>query len=345
MLQGMGANTHRGVVVYCVRNAWRTAFWNPMTPAGGKSWREHFTTEEIRGLRVIRAHRAWLTLLVNYGLIAASMALVAYVPNFVTVVLALCVIGARQLGLAVVMHESAHHTLFENRRLNDFVGNWLAGYPIYLSADMYRTHHLEHHAKTWTEGDPDLPLATPFPVSRRSMFRKVMRDLLGITGLKQLIGTTYLAVQVLRGKPVNSGTLPLRLERAPVIRMLVGTTVTNLMLFGLLWALGHPTLYLLWLGAWLTTNKLVARIRSIAEHAVVPDPKEPLGQTRTVLAGPLERLFIAPNLVQYHLEHHLLMTVPHYNLARFHQMLRERGLIDHACVAESYIQVMRQAVL
>jgi len=316
-----------------------------MTGTRGKSWREHFTTEEIRELRVIRAHRAWLTILINYGLIAASIALVAYWPHVLTVVLALCVIGTRQLGLAVVMHESAHRTLFKSRRVNDFVGNWLAGYPIYLSADMYRVHHLEHHAKTWTEEDPDLALATPFPVSKRSMFRKVMRDLLGVTGLKQLVGTSYLVVQVLRGEPVNTGSLPLRLEREAAIRMVRGTLITNSILFCVLWFLGHPMLYLLWLGAWLTTNKLVARVRSIAEHAVVPDPTQPLGQTRTVLAGPFERLFIAPNLVQYHLEHHLLMTVPHYNLARFHEMLRERGLIDEACVAQSYAQVLREAIV
>ena len=93
---------------------------------------EHFSTDEIRELRTIREHRAWLTLVVNYGLIAASMALVAYAPNVLTVVLALCIIGTRQLGLAVVTHESAHYTLFKNRKLNDFVGTWLAGYPIYL---------------------------------------------------------------------------------------------------------------------------------------------------------------------------------------------------------------------
>jgi len=135
------------------------------------------------------------------------------------------------------------------------------------------------------------------------------------------------------------------LERTPAIRMVLGTLITNSILFCVLWLLGHPYLYLLWLGAWLTTNKLVARVRSIAEHAVVPDPTQLLGQTRTVLAGPFERLFIAPNLVQYHLEHHLLMTVPHYNLARFHEMLRERGLIDEACVAQSYAQVLREAIV
>jgi fatty acid desaturase len=309
-----------------------------------KAWLEAFTSEEIRELRVIRPHRAWLSVFVNYGLIAASMTMVALVPNVFTVALALFVIGTRQLGFAVVMHESAHRTLFKNRRLNDFVGNWLCGYPIYLSADMYRTHHLEHHAKTWTDGDPDLALATAFPVSRRSMARKVMRDLLGITGLKQLIGTSYLIGKVLRGEQVDAGTLPLRLERGPAIRMVVGTLVTNLILFGLLWSIGQPLLYLLWLGAWLTTNKLVARIRSIAEHAVVPDPSDPIGQTRTVLAGPFERLFIAPNRVQFHLEHHLLMTVPHYNLPKFHAMLRERGLLEGACVASGYAQVLSLAM-
>lgn len=309
-----------------------------------KGWLEHFSTDEIRDLRVIRDHRAWLTLLVNYGLIAASMAMVAYAPNALTVVLALFIIGTRQLGLAVVMHESAHQTLFKDRWLNDLAGNWLAAYPIYLSGDMYRTHHIEHHAKTWTEEDPDLELATPFPVSKASMMRKVARDLLGVTGFKQLVGTTFLVVKVCRGQQVDAGTLPLRLERAPAVRMVAGTLITNLVLFGLLWALGHPMLYLLWLGAWLTTNKLVARIRSIAEHAVVPDPTDPIGQTRTVRAGWLERLFIAPNRVQYHLEHHLLMTVPHYNLPRFHEMLRERGVLEDACIADNYAQVLKQAV-
>jgi fatty acid desaturase len=313
--------------------------------ARGKAWLEHFTTDEIRELRVIRGHRAWLTLLVNYGLIAASMALVAYVPNALTIVLGLVIIGTRQLGFAVVMHESAHHTLFENRRLNDFVGNWLAAYPVYLSADMYRAHHLEHHAKTWTDGDPDLSLAEGFPVSKASMARKVARDLLGITGLKQLFGTTYLVVKVVRGEEVDAGTLPLRLERRAAIRMVVGTMITNLILLAILWALGHPMLYLLWAGAWLTTNKLVARIRSIAEHAVIPDPADPMGQTRTVRAGWLERLLIAPNRVQYHLEHHLLMTVPHYNLPKFHEMLRDRDLLEDACIADNYVQVLRVAVV
>ena len=91
-------------------------------------------------------------------------------------------------------------------------------------------------------------------------------------------------------------------------------------------------LYLLWAGAWLTTNTLVTRIRSIAEHALTPDADDPLGNTRTTLARWWERLFIAPNRVNYHLEHHLLMTVPHYKLPRLHALLRRARLLARACV-------------
>lgn len=46
---------------------------------------------------------------------------------------------------------------------------------------------------------------------------------------------------------------------------------------------------------------------------------------------------------RYHLQHHLLMTVPHYNLPRMHRMLRERGVLDGAWVARGYLSVLRDA--
>ena len=57
-----------------------------------------------------------------------------------------------------------------------------------------------------------------------------------------------------------------------------------------------------------------------------------------------ERLFLAPNFVNYHLEHHLLMTVPHYNLPKMHRMLAEKGLLEHALVTDGYAEVLRRAV-
>lgn len=57
----------------------------------------------------------------------------------------------------------------------------------------------------------------------------------------------------------------------------------------------------------------------------------------------MERALIAPNGVNYHLEHHLLMTVPHYNLPRLHRMLRDRGVLDNALIAHGYLSVLREA--
>ncbi len=74
--------------------------------------------------------------------------MVARWPNPLTVVAALFVIGARQLGFAVLMHEAAHRSLFADRRVNDFVGQWLCAYPVWSDLFAYRPYHLQHHAHT-----------------------------------------------------------------------------------------------------------------------------------------------------------------------------------------------------
>ncbi len=249
-------------------------------------WRAAVAPEEVKDLLAIADARAWLSIAVDWGLVAAAFTLVAHAPGVLTVVAALVVIGGRQLGLAVLMHEAAHRTLLRDRRWNDAVGTWLCAYPIWGDLHAYRAYHLRHHAKTWTAEDPDLGLATPFPITRRSLWRKIWRDLSGQTGLKRAAET-------------------LRRER------------------------GRRTDFM--------------RIRSIAEHAMIDDPADPLRNTRTTLAAWWERLLIAPNRVNFHLEHHLLPTVPHYRLPHLHRLLRERGVLARACVTRGYLSVLRTA--
>ena len=99
---------------------------------------------------------------------------------------------------------------------------------------------------------------------------------------------------------------------------------------GVWWA--YP---LLWLVPLVTWMMVITRIRNIAEHAVVPDSNDPLRNTRTTRANFLERLFIAPYYVNYHLEHHLLFYVPCYNLPRVHRILSaEPACRPHGSAAE-----------
>ena len=75
----------------------------------------------------------------------------------------------------------------------------------------------------------------------------------------------------------------------------------------------------------MTFHELVVRIRSIAEHSMTPDNDDPMRNTRTTHANWLMRAFVAPYFVNYHLEHHLLMAVPCYNLPRAHEILLAKG--------------------
>ncbi len=98
------------------------------------------------------------------------------------------------------------------------------------------------------------------------------------------------------------------------------------------------------MAAWLTSYSLVMRIRSIAEHGMTADPNDDFQNTRTTLASWWERIFIAPNFVNYHLEHHLLTAVPHYALPRMHRLLERKGRLDGANVVRGYRAVLRAAV-
>src|SRR5690606_21933066 len=94
------------------------------------------------------------------------------------------------------------------------------------------------------------------------------------------------------------------------------------------------TYMLFWL-AWLTFYMVFSRLRNAAEHGATINPNDlnPLLNTRTTIARPWERLTVAPNYVNYHLEHHLLPAIPPYNLARFHKLLKERGALKESKIA------------
>jgi fatty acid desaturase len=106
---------------------------------------------------------------------------------------------------------------------------------------------------------------------------------------------------------------------------------------GVWWA--YP---LLWLLPMLTWFMVITRIRNVAEHAVVGEADDPLRNTRTTLANWVERAFVAPYWVNYHLEHHLFFYVPCYNLPKLHRILMAGPYADRLEVATSYAAVLRK---
>lgn len=294
-----------------------------------------FTREEIRALsRKSNLAGAWLILHCWATLFFVWGVCIVW-PNPVTLLLGIMIVGARQLGLGVISHDAAHHLLFTNRKLNDWAAEWLLGRPL-LGASIvpYRNYHLVHHRFTQQEKDPDLKLSAPFPTSRASLRRKILRDLTGQTGWKQ-------RKAAIRGMFVSADG---KLDVAAGIRRLAPNMAINLAFLAFFAAMGHWYLYfVLWILPNLTWELLVARIRNIGEHGAVPDNDDRLRNTRTTLAGPIARLFIAPYFVNYHLEHHLLVACPCYRLPKMHRMLIERGYADRMEIQPNYFAMLRVA--
>jgi fatty acid desaturase len=85
----------------------------------------------------------------------------------------------------------------------------------------------------------------------------------------------------------------------------------------------------------------------MAEHAAVPDNFDPDARlnTRTLYINPLERLFIAPHRVNYHLEHHMLASVPIYRLEEMHKILLDKGCYDDVEFERGYWNLMKAVTL
>lgn len=306
-----------------------------MPAAARVSPKDFFTPEEWAGLS---ARSGWKgPTLVAHCWAVILLAGTAGVLWPVTLPLAVMVIGARQLGLAILMHDAAHAALHRKLPVNDFLGHWLCAVPIGASLAAYRPYHLSHHKYAQQPEDPDLVLSAPFPVSRASLRRKMLRDLTGRTFYKQRVLPLVGALVGRRMGDLPEGAAVTARSVAPFLLVnLTGLAV--LTAAGVWWAW-----FALWLLPMATWFPLVTRLRNIAEHAVVPDDADPLRHARTTRAGWLERLLIAPYWVNHHCEHHMFMHLPCWSLPKAHRLLTRDGVTARMEVQPDYWTVLKAA--
>lgn len=291
--------------------------------------------------------QAFWMLTVNYLILTFAFALVIYSPHAVTVLLSLILLGNRQLGLGILMHDCVHKSLFKTPKLNNWVGKYLCAAPILAQFEGYRTYHLKHHAKAGSTEDPDYANYKDYPVSRVRLLRKLARDCIGMTGLKNVVLLMLMHAGVLHYDMAYKNTdkqkvsLPVALKNLCI--QLWPSVVFHLFLSTVLVVNGHGWAYWLWWAAYFTTFQLFSRIRNAAEHAGVKNllSDDPRLHARTVYAGMLARLTVAPNHVNYHVEHHWLPSVPPYRLSAFHNDLKHKGLLDTSNLEYGYSDVIR----
>jgi fatty acid desaturase len=271
-----------------------------------------------------------------WGVIALAVAVGVAWP--ILIPLCVMVIGTRQLGLAILMHEAAHGALAKDLKLNDGLGHWLCAVPIGADLGEYRPYHLNHHKYAQNAEDPDLVLSAPFPVTPASLRRKIIRDLTGQTFFKQRVLFAFRAYASKRDEDIAEGAVVTGASVAPFL-LVNAALLLGLTLAGVWWA--YFALWLLPLATWFP---LVTRLRNIAEHACVEgSATDPFRAARTTRASWWERILIAPYWVNFHAEHHLFMHVPCWKLADLHRAVRARPQGERMEVAGGYLEVLRAA--
>jgi fatty acid desaturase len=336
---------------------------NPRQIFGAEDWTAVTAVSQWRGTWLIM--HAWMIVgLAAFGCAAAWNE--HWALGLFATPAALIIIGGRQLGLAILMHEGAHGLIHPHRKLNNFLGQWPTGAATGSDLHAYRAYHLTHHKFTQQPEDPDLSLSAPFPTSRSSLRRKAVRDLTGQTFFKQRRAQFAVALRGVRamlrretgnGKRDTSAGRALNLQSrsgldAPVVNVDGAKTtartvgrflVVQAILLAISLLFWGWTPFLLWLVSLAATFQLFLRVRNIAEHAcTTTGSDDPFTHARTTYANWLERTTVAPYWVNFHSEHHLFMGVPCYRLPHAHALLGKRGYHGQMTIEPDYLSVLKR---
>lgn len=296
---------------------------------------EYLTREEVARFTAKSDLRAASLILGNWLAIGLIFAVVATWTNPVTILAAIVLLAGRQMGLAVLMHDCGHRTLFRTPWMNETFGQWLCALPVLNDQHSYAKGHLDHHRKAGTHEDPDLPNYRAYPVSRSSFQRKVVRDLTGQTGWKLIKAIAWRGASGIMSRDTRVGS-----------NITLQQLLTQFVLLAVLAVFGIAWVYLLWAIAYLTVFMLVIRVRQVAEHAAVPDlyDGDVRMNTRTVDAPWWQKMMFAPFGVNYHMEHHFMASVPCYNLPALRKHLRGKGALDGVPVFKGYGALLRHVI-
>ncbi len=265
----------------------------------------------VKPLYQISNGRALWRLCWSWGWISAAIGCAVVVDHWAGYIPALLIIPGRQVGLFFLVHEGAHHRMFTNRTVSDRLVNLFAAFPIGVTVDAYRAHHIAHHTFLNTSRDPDWLL-------HQDGYWRWPRPTWEGTGH---LAKTFFGSHARRWLAVWRATAPWarfrQLNRIDQILFvcLVAVLATTLTLFS-----AWLEFAALWVLPQVTVTFFLHELRTVAEHLALPGDHE-LNATRTVVSSPLERFFVAPFGVNYHLEHHLFPGVPAYNLPKLHQLL------------------------
>lgn len=297
--------------------------------------------ERLRACSRLDPRRALLAVVIDWLVIAAAVGLALRLDHALVTALAVIVIGGRQHALTVIAHDAVHFRFLANRRLNDWVGDLLAAWPVFISVAMFRMIHGPHHRYTGEPGDgnrrswrthtPDGRLRRPwvFPKTPAGLVVTLARRAMLVTGAYWIV----------------RGLIAPFVVRRPVHELLARTAYYALAAWLFTTLELWPEFLLLWVLPYCTWHMLIQYARLICEHSGRIGTEPGFTLTRSTLPGPLGRALVLPHHIGYHIGHHWFPSVPWYHLPELHAALREDpAFAAHANVQRSVLASLAQCL-
>ena len=273
----------------------------------------HAISTDLKELSRLDWRKGASAILFDWSIIVLAITFSIWMSNPVVYLFTVAIIAARQHALLIIMHDASHYRLFSNKKVNTTISNLFLAYPMLIRTESYRHNHLAHHSHTNSDDDPDWVRKDGdsnwiFPKTRGELLFMLLRDLLGGG-----FWATLKAVYSLGAKKNKNDSKQGKAKFGLLAFWIVAATVFTIT------GVWIPVLLYWFLPAW-TVLPCLLRIRSIAEHFGLANEHE-LNASRNFHCNWLEKTFFAPHNVGYHLDHHLFMSVPFYNLPEFHRRL------------------------
>lgn len=218
-------------------------------------------------------------------------------------------------GYAGLGHEVFHRKVFSNKKLNQWLFYWCSAIT-WNNSRFFAKSHLYHHSNTFEDDDFEATSETSW-----RLFDILLYLLIDVRGMVRRIRYTLLNA----AGYYPDGTL---IKDKEITHSAHRTLALNLLILIVVYGITQSVLLTLAMGLAPFTGSLLNKVLAKSQHHGLASESEngPLYHSRTI---PLPKFlsFLYANM-NYHAEHHLVPSVPYYNLPDLHMALHQQGAIQ-----------------
>lgn len=262
--------------------------------------------------------KAVFSIVLNWLAFLSLSVLASYVfsKSFLLYVIISFLIGCTLRGFDNLTHDASHFNLFVNKRVHSYI-EFLISYPVFKTLKDYRTSHMIHHRnyRKKPDKDPDTLQAKRWGILGKNIKNKNSK-VLSFYIFRQL--TFYYMIDNIR----HSFLPHIISKESRIIRIIFWVVVLLLVALTSSWKillLGYLIPYFYWL-------PYIRFVTESSKHTNV-NLQEDFSNSRNNI-GVLHQLLLHPHNDGYHQMHHLIASIPGYNLKKAYQFLKRHGNIS-----------------